>query len=202
MFLISLAGATSTEWLIYFAEYPLVLAALIVFATFILEDGATIGAALLALDGYIDPRLALGALIFGIVLGDLGLYGLGRYAANHPRMRLLVGKKRLAKGRDYLQRRLVPALLSARCLPGMRMPTYVATGFLGVSFIKFAAIAIIAAGIWATVFFSAILYFGSKIVEHIGEQTWIVGLALLFLAIFLPQLWKKKHPLDVNPEEE
>ena len=86
--------------------------------------------------------------------------------------------------------------------PGMRMPTYVASGFLGVSFTKFAAIAIIAAGIWSTAFFSAILYFGSKIVEHIDQQIWIIGVILLFLAIFLPQLWKKKHPLDVNPEEE
>jgi membrane protein DedA with SNARE-associated domain len=190
------------DWLMMASEYPLILAALIVLATFILEDGATIGAALLALEGHIDPRLGLGALIFGIVLGDLGLYGLGRYAANHPRMRLLVGKKRLAKGRDYLQRRLVPALLSARCLPGMRMPTYVASGFLGVSFMKFAAIAIVAVGIWATLFFSAILYFGSKIVEYVDDQIWIVGVILLFFAIFLPQIWQKKHPLEIEQKDD
>lgn len=198
----SLSNEAFIEWLRYFSEYPLILAAMIVIATFILEDGATIGASLLALEGLIDPQLALGALIFGIVIGDLGLYGIGSYASRHPGILRFIGKKRLEKGRRYLNQRLAPALIGARCLPGMRMPTYVASGLLGVSFLRFSMIAIIAASIWASFFFWAILSFGRLIVDQIGDNIWILGVILLFIIIFLPKAWQKRHPLDAEDESE
>jgi membrane protein DedA with SNARE-associated domain len=200
--LVSLANEAFLEWLRYFTEYPVILAIMIVIATFILEDVATIGAGLLALDGYLDPQIALGALIFGIAVGDLGLYGLGAYASGHPRMIRLFGAKRLEKGRRYLDQRLAVALISARMLPGMRMPTYIASGFLGVSFLRFSFIAIIAASIWATVFFTAILLFGRFFVEQIGDNIWILGITLLLLALILPRAWQKRHPLDPAQEDE
>lgn len=186
----------------YFSAYPWVLAVLIVLATFILEDGATIGACLLALDGYMDPQLALGSLIFGIVIGDLGLYGLGAYASDHPKALKYIGEKRITRGRRYLNERLTMALITARCLPGTRMPTYVASGFLRVNFLHFAMVAIIAASLWASFFFWAIFTFGQIIVERIGSHIWVVGLILLVFMIFLPKAWARRLSVDEDTEDE
>ncbi|TNE56594.1 MAG: hypothetical protein EP340_11385 [Alphaproteobacteria bacterium] len=186
----------------YFSAYPIVLAVLIVLATFILEDGATIGACLLALDGYMDPQLALGSLIFGIAIGDLGLYGIGAYASDHPKALKYIGEKRITRGRKYLNERLTMALITARCLPGTRMPTYVASGFLRVNFLHFAMVAIIAASLWASFFFWAIFSFGQIIVEKIGSQIWMVGLVLLIFMIFLPKAWTKRMKADNDGKED
>jgi membrane protein DedA with SNARE-associated domain len=53
-------------------------AAAIIVGTFILEDAATVVAAMQVDDHALPLWLALAALYAGIVLGDLGLYGLGR----------------------------------------------------------------------------------------------------------------------------
>ena len=56
----------------------------IILATFILEDAATVAAAMQVQDGDLSVWVALVSLYAGIVLGDLGLYGLGRLSACVP----------------------------------------------------------------------------------------------------------------------
>ena len=63
---------------------PAFQAVSIVGGTFILEDAATVLAAMGVQDGRIWWPVALGSLYLGIVLGDAGLYGLGRLAAMWP----------------------------------------------------------------------------------------------------------------------
>lgn len=174
------------------AEMPLLLAALIVLATFILEDAATIAAALLAAEGYIDPTLGLSALYFGIVVGDLALYGLGRYASGHPRAVRWIGQKRIKRGRAWMHDRLAPALIGARFLPGMRLPTYIASGFLKVSFFRFSMIAIAATAAWTGIFYLLIFRYGSYVVDFFGEWVWVIGAVLLFNVIFLPRRLEKR----------
>ena len=60
---------------------PLLQALAIILGTFILEDAATVLAAMRAEEGAIPIWLALVSLYVGVVLGDLGLYALGRLSA-------------------------------------------------------------------------------------------------------------------------
>ena len=193
-----LSSADLAEMLRSLSEQPLLLASLIVLATFILEDAATIAAALLAAQGFIDPIHSLTALFVGIVLGDLGLYALGRYAASHPGAIKWAGEKRLKRGRDWMHHRLAPALLGARFLPGMRLPTYIASGFLKVSFIRFAMIAIAAVALWTSIIFAVVYHFGTYIIETFGRGSWFIGLALVLFAIFVPKRLESK----MEDEEE
>ena len=188
----AISSGDLTELLQTLAETPMLMAALIVMATFILEDAATIAAALMASAGYIDPALALSALYGGIVLGDMGLYGIGRYAAGHPRAVRWVGEKRIKRGRDWMHDRLAPALLSARFLPGMRLPTYIASGFLKVNFFRFAMIATVATAAWTGIFFFLIFRYGSFVIDFFGEWAWVVGAILLFNVFFLPRRLQKR----------
>jgi membrane protein DedA with SNARE-associated domain len=182
------------------AQTPMLLAALIVLASFILEDAATIAAALLAAQGYIDPTLSLSALFFGIIVGDIGLYTLGRYVSNHPGAMKWAGEKRLKRGRDWMHHRLAPALIGARFLPGMRLPTYIASGFLKVSFFRFTLIAIGAVTAWTGIIFAMVYHFGPLFIDRFGQWAWALGAVLVLIAIFVPRRLERHEDEDVSEE--
>lgn len=176
------------SWFRMAAENPFFLFMAIIAATFILEDAATVGAGILAAEGAVNPAVALSALYVGIICGDLGLYGLGYLAAGRSWLRRRIGLKRLREGRRFLDRRLTLTLFGARSIPGLRFPTYTASGFFRVSFVKFALVAIVAAALWTTVFFGLVYGFGQGAVAVLGEWSWVVGLSLIAAALILPRL--------------
>jgi membrane protein DedA with SNARE-associated domain len=163
---------------------PWAIALAIVLATFVLEDAATIGAALLSAAGGVEPSIALGALFAGIFMGDLLLYGLGAAARTREWARRMIGEKRMVKGRTWLRRRYIPALIGARFMPGFRLPTYAASGFLGLPFWPFAGVAAVAGFVWTSLVFSLVFFFGLMVVEHLGVWRWaLAGLLLAFVLV-------------------
>ena len=169
------------------------IALAIILATFVLEDAASVGAALLAASGAISPTLAIGALVVGIFAGDLGLYGLGRAARTHSWARARVGEERIARGQRFLQQRLVPALLVARFIPGSRLPTYVASGFLAVPFPRFAAVTAGASVLWIGLVFAIAMLFGAAALDFLGTWKWVIGAALLVALIYAPRLMESDN---------
>lgn len=170
---------------------PWAIALAIVLATFVLEDVATIAAAFLAATGEIPPMAALTALFIGIFVGDLGLYGLGAAARTRAWARNLIGEGRMAKGRAWLKRRYVTALIGARFMPGFRLPTYAASGFLKLPFWPFASVAAGAGLIWTTLIFSLVFFFGVMIVENLGVWRWAVAAVLVALILAGPTLTER-----------
>ncbi len=156
----------------------------IVTGTFILEDGATVGAAVEVQDGHIALAVALVSLYLGIVLGDLGLYGLGRLASAVPWARRLIPPERHFRGRDWLDRHVFKVVFIARFLPGVRLPTYTTCGFLHASFTRFALAATGATLIWTTLLFSLSVRVGAVLMAHLGAWRW-VGVAVFIVAIVL-----------------
>jgi membrane protein DedA with SNARE-associated domain len=160
----------------------------IVLGTFVLEDAAIVSAALLAAEGLIAPPLALTALYIGIFAGDLGLYGLGYLASRHKGLRHWIGEGRIRLGRRWLKRRLWTALIAARFLPGFRLPTYTASGYLHVSFGVFLIVAAAAAGVWSTAVFSAVYIFGEMTLPQMGPWRWAVSALLVLAIVVAPHL--------------
>lgn len=173
----------AAELLLALGSNPWAIAVAIVIATFVLEDAATIAGALLAASGVIAPVAVLAALFTGIFAGDLGLYGLGAAARTRAWARRLIGERRMVKGRAWLKRRYIPALLGARFMPGFRLPTYSASGFLGLPFWPFAGVATCAGLVWTMIVFSLVYTFGLMIVENLGIWRW--ALAALLIALML-----------------
>jgi membrane protein DedA with SNARE-associated domain len=181
---------------------PLAIALAIVLATFVLEDVATIAAALLAATDTVAPGIALSALFVGIFAGDLGLYGLGAAARTRDWARKLIGERRMAKGRAWLRRRYVWALLSARFMPGFRLPTYTASGFLGLPFAPFAGVAAGAGLIWTTLVFSLVFFFGLMIVEELGLWRWALAALLFVLMLTGPVIAERlARPAENAPHD-
>ena len=158
--------------------------AAIVVGTFILEDAATAGAALAVQSGAVALPVALGSLYIGIVLGDIGLYGLGMLAAKVPWAARLIPAQRQDRGRAWLERHVFKVVFISRFLPGVRLPTYTACGFLGANFRKFVAAAVGATLIWTSALFAVSLRVGRLLVDHLGEWRW-AGFAAFVVVIVL-----------------
>jgi membrane protein DedA with SNARE-associated domain len=156
----------------------------IIFGTFILEDAATLLAAMQVATGAVSLPLALAALYAGIVLGDLGLYGLGALSARHPWAQRLVPKRRQDIGHDWVRQRVIPLVLVSRFVPGLRLPTYTSLGFLRAPLGPFAVSAIAATLVWTSGLFYVSMKLGALMERYLGIWRW-AGLAVFCVLLIL-----------------
>ena len=177
-----------TDLIMILGSSPVALVTAIVLTTLILEDAASIGAALLAAAGAISVPLAMAALAFGIFAGDLGLYAFGYAARTHGWARKRIGDKHIERGRRWLDRHLVAALIVARFIPGARLPAYAASGYLRVPFATFALITAGAGVVWTLGVFAIVLSVGTDTLIAIGAWKWLIGAALLLVLLTAPRL--------------
>ncbi len=173
-------------------------AASIISGTFILEDAATLLAAMQVASGALSLPLALGSLYAGIVLGDLGLYGLGRLSGTHNWAKRLVPQQRRDIGRDWVRGKVIPLVLVSRFVPGLRLPTYTTLGFLHAPFLPFALAAIIATLVWTSGLFFISLRLGLLMAHYLGIWRW-AGLAvflviIIFVGRLATKLYNKRTP--------
>lgn len=158
--------------------------AVIILGTFVLEDAATVMAAMQAASGAVPIPAAVAALYAGIVLGDLGLYGLGMLSSRVSWIARLVPQARMRQGRDWLDGRVFRVVFISRFIPGMRLPTYTACGFLRADIGRFALAAIVATLVWTSLLFGISLKLGAVLMNYLGVWRW-AGAAALVLVIFL-----------------
>jgi membrane protein DedA with SNARE-associated domain len=128
--------------------------ALLIFGlTFVLEDVAVLGAALLVANSMVSLPWAAGSSFAGIWFGDLGLYflalRLGRPVLQKPWFRRFVGKNLdLGKSEGWFQSHGTLAIVISRMIPGTRLPTYLAAGLLKVPATRFLAVTAGACVVW------------------------------------------------------
>lgn len=128
--------------------------ALLIFGlTFVLEDVAVLGAALLVVNSMVSLPWAAGGSFAGIWFGDLGLYFLalqfGRPVLQKPWFRRFAGMNiDLGKSEGWFQSHGTLAILISRMIPGTRLPTYLAAGLLKVPAGRFVAVTAGACMVW------------------------------------------------------
>jgi len=162
---------------------PLLQAVTIVLATFVLEDAATVMAAMQAEQGEISVGLALGSLFVGIVLGDLGLYGLGWLSARVSWIARLLPPHRKAAISAWLSGRVFKVVLVSRFLPGLRLPTYTTCGFLGANLRQFTLAAVVATTCWTSLLFGVSLKVGQVLIDHFGAWRWLGAAGFVLFVI-------------------
>ena len=144
----------------------------IILGTFILEDAATVAAAMQVESGGLSPWLALASLYAGIVLGDLGLYGLGRLSAHIPWVARQLPPRRQEVIRSWISGRIFKVVLVSRFLPGLRLPTYTTCGFVGADLRQFTLAAVAATACWTSLLFATSLRVGHFLMDHLGAWRW------------------------------
>lgn len=176
-------GLSVSDVFAFAQHHPALQAFAIIFATFILEDAATVLAGMQAAAGSLSIPVALGSLYVGIVLGDLGLYGLGRLAAHVPWVRRLLPPQRTATVRAWLDGRVFRVVLISRFLPGVRLPTYTTCGYLGASLRQFTLATMIATLFWTSGLFVLSMRAGNFLMAHFGVWRWagVVGVIVFVI---------------------
>jgi membrane protein DedA with SNARE-associated domain len=108
------------------------LAVTLFLGTFVLEDLAAIGAGLLLAAGSISWPAAFIACFLGIWSGDASLYALARCGGRRwfERSRFQRYSARVTQSETWFAKRGTSILIFSRMLPGTRLPTYLAAGFL------------------------------------------------------------------------
>ncbi len=165
-------GNSIVSLLAWAGQYPLLQASAIVLGTFILEDAATVLAAMQAGEGSLSAALALVSLYIGIILGDLGLYGLGWMGARMPLIGRILPPRRKETVRAWVNGRVFRVVLVSRFLPGLRLPTYTTCGFVSADLRQFALAVVIATICWTSLLFGVSLRIGQLLMDHFGAWRW------------------------------
>ena len=175
------APSAVAEWL------PFAKAAGFFLATFILEDVAAVGAGLLLASGGISWPEAFLACFLGIWMGDAGLYALARYAGRgwFKRSSLRRFSAKVAESERWFAERGTPILVFSRLIPGARLPTYLAAGFLRLPLARFLFVTGAASCLWTLAILLLARTFGTRLAawlgsyRHAGLMLFAAGLMLL-----------------------
>lgn len=180
----SLAGAADAE-----GPGGLALLAMVALAaSLVSEDLTCIGLGALAGSGAVPLGAAVAAAAFALFVGDLLLYGAGRFAsapllAGGPLRRVLV------RARQAAERPTVGpgVLIASRFVPGTRLPTYVAAGALRYPFPRFALWLALGVALWAPLLVGSAAAFGELVAPQV-ERLRLAALPVA-LAIVLTAAW-------------
>ena len=145
-------------------QNPSLQFSLIVLATFVLEDPTSVAIGFAIRQGFVDWFLGLAACIFGIFVGDLGLYLIGFLAARTRFGRKFVtrrvGAERLARLGGWFDQKGWQAIVACRFLPGTRLPVYLAAGWTGRKPLRFALWTLMAGVVWTPMLVLGTAVFG------------------------------------------
>jgi membrane protein DedA with SNARE-associated domain len=185
---------TVTAALMPFTSSPAAVFVAIMFATFILEDAATVAVGLLASQGLVDPAPALIALVVGTASGDLAIHGIGRIAQHSWIGRRMLSNNKVQRVEGWLQGNAVLALAGARFVPGLRLPVYLMSGIVRVPFTTCAAVVISVSVIWTPGLFILGQTTGAAALKELGTLGWAIGALLLGLAFGGPHMVRAIAP--------
>lgn len=180
---------------------PGAIALMLALTTLILEDLAIAAGVALATQGALSWALSFGAVGGGIAAGDLGLYALGLAATRVPFLRRRFGGAASARARCQIVRRLPTAVLLARVIPGLRLATYSACGFLRVPLLPFTAWVAAAVLLWTAGLYAASVALGRALAHALGVPPAVaVALPIIALAALVPLLRRRVNGLpEVTP---
>jgi membrane protein DedA with SNARE-associated domain len=178
----------------------------IALATLVTEDLTCAVTGLMIANGNLTWVQGIGACLFGILFGDYLLFWAGRIwgraALQKVPLRWMIDPVTLRETEEWFKERAARAILISRCLPGTRLPAYVAAGLLGVPVRVFTAWFVIGALIWTPVFVSVSWLLAGKALawldkyHHIAPALVLLGFLIYFVLthILLPCLnWRGRR---------
>lgn len=180
---------------------PAVIAVALALVTLLLEDVAIAAGVALAAQGLISWPLSFGAVAGGIALGDVGLYALGIAATRVPWLRRRYVGERSRWARKQLEARLGSAVLLARVIPGLRLATYTACGFMRVAFVPFTAWVTLAVALWTLGLYALSAAVGEALAQRLGlPLPAAVALPIVCVALALP-LGRRLRPRPASSSQ-
>jgi hypothetical protein len=176
---------------------PAAIALVLAVTTLLVEDLAIAAGVALATQGAIGWGLSLAAVGSGIALGDVGLYALGLAATRVPWLRQRYGGEKSDWLKARIDRQLVSAVLLARVIPGLRLATYTACGFVRVGVLPFTAWVLVAVALWTAGLYAVSAAVGEALAHWLGVPPAIaVTVPIALLAAAVPLLRQARRRLN------
>jgi membrane protein DedA with SNARE-associated domain len=148
------------DLLLTLSQQPLLFGLTLFAATFVAEDVATIAAGVLVSQTGADPFAAITGVILGTAIGDLALYGFGRWGGATKLGRKLRARADVKRAEGWISGRVLALVFAARFLPGSRLPVFTASGLVAAPFAPVAAIIAITTPFWTGMLFAVACYAG------------------------------------------
>jgi membrane protein DedA with SNARE-associated domain len=147
---------------------------LVAVGTCFLEDAARCGVALLVAAGHMGWWVAFAGMVAGAIMGDLGLYLIGRYATQFLLSRRWVDPARLAWMEGYFNQHAMKTVVLSRFLPGTRAVAYGAAGAARYPLTRFLYLLAAAAVAQALLFLQLGGWLGGSILPYL-DGPWAKG---------------------------
>jgi len=159
------------------------------FLTFIQEDAAIVAASFATVEYKLPMSLAFFSIYFGIIAGDLFIYGLGRVAQTNKWLRSKVIGPKVDQVKFFLERNFIWAVAVCRITPTLLFPTFVAIGWFRMPVKRFFIVTAITAAIYTPIIFLLVYFLGDLVLNKLGYWSW--GIILLIVILFpLRKLFK------------
>lgn len=167
-------------------------AAVLALGTFLSEDATTISAALLARSARLLWSTAFWGCFSGIWISDTALYTiarlLGRRLLEHHRVGKWVKRESIQRSEAWFASKGLALLVGCRFMPGTRLPTYLAAGFLKLHLGHFLIVTGVMAALWTGTILGIAHRFGDQILGWTDRWRFgslgVVGLVVVALLLF------------------
>ena len=165
------------------------------FGTLISEDLTCIAAGVLIQRGAIDAFSAISVCAVGILVGDVGLWAVGRIfgqvALTWPWIARHLESDAVELLRSWLKEHAASAILGSRFIPGARLPLYLIAGVVRMPCRVFALWASVAALLWTPLLVLATAALGDAVVTRLSGAigaTWLPSLLVATLGLAAAKL--------------
>lgn len=154
------------------------------FLTFLQEDAAIVAASFSTVEYGLPVGLAFISIYLGIITGDLGIYGLGRFAQRSDWLRSKVIGPKVDQVKTWLDTNFVWAVAVCRVTPTLLFPTFIAIGWFRMPVKRFMLVTLITSAIYTPIVFILVTLLGEKVLYDLGYWSWgIILLAVTLLPL-------------------
>jgi membrane protein DedA with SNARE-associated domain len=167
-----------TGFALYFAIFAL---------PFLQEDAAVIGAATASIMGLAPTPFLVAAIITGLLASDAWKYWIGRLARRYEWAHKFAEKPGVSVAGDLVRKEFIQTMLTARFVPGTRVPTYVACGFFKANYGKYVAVLLFTASMYVAIMFT-LFHVGGEVAGE-KAKVWLPVIAVVALGAYVAFRW-------------
>ena len=170
--------AAMSGWILYLTIFAL---------PFFQEDAAVIGAATASITGAAPTEFILPAILTGLIASDAWKYWLGTLVRRHDWAHRFAEKPGVSIAGDLVRKEFVQTMLTARFVPGTRIPTYIACGFFQADYIRYILVLALTASLYVGIVF--VLFHTVGAVAGEQAKVWLPVVAVTVLVSYILFRW-------------
>lgn len=165
---------------------------------FVQEDVAVIAASTASIAGAGSTPLLFVVILAGLTGSDVWKYWVGWFARHYSWAHKFAEKPGVSVAGKLVKHELYQTLITARFVPGTRIPTYIACGFFESPYVRFVLYVISTAFMYVVVMFGLFHFAGEVIGEKATFYMPFIAVAGVATYIFL-RWWRHRRNKAMGP---